>query len=414
MHKNLILAALFLATASAPVAAQIAMPVTGTVSGGALDSAIGTVAQTARRALDGSIGGLESLPERASRVARDRVERLSQFVRERRDAVERDSNGEPARKGVLLITDPPADLSQRLAGSGFAVTGIDRLGDVGISVAAVRVPEGLPLAKAEAALRRLMPDSEISADTLSFQSGSVATARTGAAGRRSAPPEIAAPVGVVDGGAAGAVAEQRGFALGAPMPSAHGSAVASLLQGAGVRRVLVADVYGKDRAGGSALAIARAFDWLVGRGVRTINISLVGPANPVLAKVVAAAQRRGVVVVAPVGNDGPAAPPAYPASYPLVLAVTGVDARNRPLIEAGRALHLDYAAPGADMRAANAAGQMVPVRGTSFAAPLVAARAAAATGQDVRQVLDHEAVDLGPRGADTSFGRGLICGQCRR
>ena len=83
-------------------------------------------------------------------------------------------------------------------------------------------------------------------------------------------------------------------------------------------------------------------------------------------------------MVAAVGNDGPAAPPAYPASYPGVLAVTGVDGRNRALIEAGRALHLDYAAPAADMRAVNAKGKWIKVRGTSFAVPFVAARAAAA------------------------------------
>ncbi len=43
------------------------------------------------------------------------------------------------------------------------------------------------------------------------------------------------------------------------------------------------------------------------------------------------------MIVAAVGNDGPSARPAYPASYPGVLAVTGVDGRNRALIEAGRA-----------------------------------------------------------------------------
>ena len=85
-----------------------------------------------------------------------------------------------------------------------------------------------------------------------------------------------------------------------------------------------------------------------------MTISLVGPRNPVLERGIAAAQGKGVVVVAAVGNDGPAAPPAYPASYKGVVAVTAVDKRDRALIEAGRALHLEYAAPGADFRASNA------------------------------------------------------------
>ncbi len=114
-------------------------------------------------------------------------------------------------------------------------------------------------------------------------------------------------------------------------------------------------------------------------------------------------------IVAAVGNDGRAAPPAYPASYEGVIAVTGVDARNRPLIEAGRALHLDYAAPGADMSAAGPNGRLVPVRGTSYAVPFVAGRLAVHLGRpDPIAILDSEA---NPRGR--GLGRGVICGNCR-
>jgi subtilisin family serine protease len=152
--------------------------------------------------------------------------------------------------------------------------------------------------------------------------------------------------------------------------------------------------------------------------VRVISISLVGPRNPLLERAIAALSARGTTIVAAVGNDGPAAPPAYPASYAAVVAVTGVDGRDRPLIEAGRALHLDYAAPGAGMRVADAAGRSRTVRGTSFAAPLVAARVAAQveqgrSGRAVLGALDAEARDLGRKGPDSNFGRGLLCGQCR-
>jgi subtilisin family serine protease len=132
-----------------------------------------------------------------------------------------------------------------------------------------------------------------------------------------------------------------------------------------------------------------------------------------LARAVAAARGKGVVVVAAVGNDGPAAPPAYPASYPGVVAVTGVDGRNRALIEAGRALDLDYAAPGADITGADAKGRTVKLRGTSFAAPLAAARIAAAIGGNWQATIDGEAVDLGKKGPDNIYGRGLLCGKCR-
>jgi subtilisin family serine protease len=137
-----------------------------------------------------------------------------------------------------------------------------------------------------------------------------------------------------------------------------------------------------------------------------------------LERAVAATRRQGAVLVAAVGNDGPSAPPAFPASYTQAVAVTGVDGRDRALIEAGRALHLDYAAPGADMKALDRQGKTQAVRGTSFAAPLVAARIAAALDRGVdsgklRATVDSEAQDLGKKGPDRMFGRGLLCGNCR-
>ena len=92
-----------------------------------------------------------------------------------------------------------------------------------------------------------------------------------------------------------------------------------------------------------------------------------------------------------------------------MIAVTGVDGRNRPLIEAGRSLHLDFAAPAADMAAAAPGGGLQAVRGTSFAAPLVAGRLARSS----LAALNAEAKDLGRKGPDEIFGRGLVCGDCR-
>jgi hypothetical protein len=364
-------------------------------------------------AIDDLTGEVERVAARALEIRHERIERL---LRRHGDVIEIDRLGEPARRGELLLTDPGEAQLESARRAGFEVSGTESLAELDITIVRLTVPAGMKLAEAQSLLEQRTPGLQVEADHLHFQSGAVVGAA--AVQAASATAAIATPVGVIDGapGKGTPVSAQRGFAKGAPLASDHGSAVASLLSGVGVRRVLVADVYGSDPAGGNALAIARAIDWLAQNRARVVTISLIGPRNAVLEKAVARARGKGMIVVAAVGNDGPAAPPAYPASYPGVVAVTGVDGRLRPLLEAGRALHLDYAAPGADIRAANKGGKRVKVRGTSYAAPLVAARVAAALdrGGNWRATLDGEAQDLGPTGADDRFGRGLVCRGCAR
>jgi len=278
------------------------------------------------------------------------------------------------------------------------------------------VPDGMSLARALGKLRAALPGKTISADTLSFPSA--APARPGTP-RPADGAAINSAVGLIDGGVSAmvAVTDRRGFAAGAPSPSDHGTAIAGILRDVGVRRIYAADVYGDDPAGGGALAIAKALNWLVTEKVPVISVSLVGPPNPLLARAIAATQGKGAIILAAVGNDGPAAPPAYPASYPSVLVITGVDGRNRALIEAGRALHIDYAAPGADLLARNAKGDLRGVRGTSFAVPLAAARVAAALdkgqqGPAWRRALGAGAGGVGGEGGARQCGRGLCWGAC--
>jgi len=199
---------------------------------------------------------------------------------------------------------------------------------------------------------------------------------------------------------------------GAPQPTGHGTAVASLLVGsqgpfrgaATGARLFVADVYGGNRAAGSATSIVRALGWLSGHRPQVINISLVGPPNLLVQRAIQIVEARGIEVVAAVGNDGPAAPPQYPASYPGVIAVTAVDAGGRALPEAGKPAHLDFAAPGADMAAALPGNGFIGPR-TSFAAPLAAARLLAAGSPGA---LVTEA-----RPGKGRVGRGIVCGACR-
>jgi hypothetical protein len=393
--------------------AQIGLPQTGPVVGGVVETIGGTVDRTLERTRDLDL----TAPVRSvAQLARDRVQRIQRLVRANPERIELDDQGEPARRGIVLLLDADATSLDAARKLGFTARTVDGLDELGLGAAELITPAGMPLARALRQLRGALPGKTLSADVLHFEGASAARASSGGAKVIGRP--ISTAVGVIDGGVGPAVSviEQTGFATGAPSPSDHGTAVAGLLRDAGVRSLYAADVYGRDPAGGGALAIARALNWLAGKKVRVVSMSLVGPRNPLLERALATLSGRGTVILAAVGNDGPSAPPAYPASYPAVLAITGVDGRNRALIEAGRALHLDYAAPGADIRALNAKGAARSVRGTSFAVPMAAARAAAAidVSRAVRPTLDAEARDLGRKGPDNQFGRGLLCGGCGR
>ncbi|MEP7299310.1 MAG: S8 family serine peptidase [Burkholderiales bacterium] len=210
----------------------------------------------------------------------------------------------------------------------------------------------------------------------------------------------------------------RGCARPAPA-SAHGTAVASLLVGRsgafhGVlpqASLFTADVTCADAA---VDAIADALAWMVREQVPVINISLVGAANRTLERVVRAVTTRGHVIVAAVGNDGPAAPPLYPAAYAGVVGVTGVDSRRRVLPEALQGPQVMFAAPGAALAVASGDG-FSAARGTSFAAPLVAGLLALRLREAGRDAaaqaigeLTREAIDLGAPGRDPVYGLGLL------
>jgi subtilisin family serine protease len=97
------------------------------------------------------------------------------------------------------------------------------------------------------------------------------------------------------------------------------------------------------------------------------------------------------------------------------VAVTAVDRRRRVLLEAGRGAHVDFAALGSDVSAASTGGGFVSVRGTSFAAPLVARllaerldRPDRAEAERAIALLAQSALDLGPRGRDNIYGAGLL------
>lgn len=365
-----------------------------------------------------SVGGLQrQVAESGSATLLElRRLRLRQLIREYPAELEAGTAGQPVRKGVLVAATPDLGELRSAMRAGFRVIASESNTELGLTTVYLAVPRGMTTRDAIQRLHRAAPGIEADFDHVLEPAGGALAPVAGALAAASGAGGVR--IGLVDGGVAshpslaGASVDQHGFS-GPPQATGHGTAVASLIVGnqgpfRGAARgasLFVADVYGGNRAAGSVSAVVRALNWLAGKRARVINISLVGPPNRLLARAIGSVRARGIQVVAAVGNDGPAAPPQYPASYPGVIAVTAVDARGRAIPEAGKAAHLDFAAPGADMAAALPRSGYARVRGTSFAVPLVASRLAM-TGSVAR--LSSEA-----RPGRGRVGRGVVCGPCR-
>lgn len=403
---------------AAPSAAQILGGRLPALPGGGLPSGLPELPRAAAPGLAPVTGAAGDLAGAAlTDVRRLSVRRL---LREHRDVVEADERGQPVVRGEVMALGASPEVLERLRQAGFTVRARDSLAALGLEMVTLGAPKGISAVEAVRRVRAIDPGGQYDFDHLYQEAGAAAAAATDEPAQAAGGGERALRVGMVDGSAAAsrpALANtrlvQRAFAPGGAKTTAHATAVASLIaRAAPGAEIEVADVYGPTAAGGSAQALARALDWLAQEGTPVINISLVGPPNLVLAAAVKAATGRGLLLTAPVGNDGPAGPPLYPAAYPGVIAVTGVDARRRVLPEAGRAGHVDFAAPGAEVSAAAPGGGYASVRGTSFAAPIVAGRLAVLAKRDgpgrAVEALAREAADLGAPGPDPVYGQGLV------
>ena len=204
--------------------------------------------------------------------------------------------------------------------------------------------------------------------------------------------------------------------------SDHGTAVSSVLVGNSKdyrgllpnAEILAAGVFYRTEEGDAASikSILLALDWLLRAEVDAINMSLAGPANPLLERALKMVADSGVVVIAAAGNNGPGAPPAYPAAYPEVLAVTAIDQQEHVYFRANRGAYIDFAAPGVAIRHASSGGGFDQSSGTSYAVPFVTAAVAVLLDRqgpgDTVASLRANAIDLGDPDFDEVFGYGRI------
>lgn len=355
------------------------------------------------------------------RLTHARETSIDRLLRDHRTELDRDPAGELVVRAEVVAVDITAAALQRALEQKFLVRRTQTLEELGVQITVLQTPEGWTAKRGLKKLRELDPAGTYDYNHVYLQSGSADAEPQGVAPQPQA--AAGARVGLIDGGVDEThqvfqrVRFQRFGCDGQPIPSTHGTAVAALLVTQGtVGEIFAADVYCGKPTGGAVDSVAAALAWLARGGVAVINVSLVGPRNALLERIVSSLVARGFLIVAAVGNDGPAAPPLYPASYAGVIGVTAVDAKHHVLVEACRGEQVDFAARGSDMQAASRAPDaFAPVRGTSFAAPVVAGLLSvelpvpdAGLRDRLLEKWARAANDLGKKGRDEVYGAGEI------
>ncbi len=209
----------------------------------------------------------------------------------------------------------------------------------------------------------------------------------------------------------------------APKPDAHGTAIAGII-GARAKllgvapgvQLLAARAFFRERGGKpltTTFVLLRAVDWSFSQKARVFNLSFTGPEDNAVRKILKSAHDRGSILVAAAGNAGPRAPPAYPAAYPHVLAITAHDKADKLYKKANTGGYVAAAAPGVDVLVPIPRGGYDVKSGTSFAAAHISGMIAlmlehnpALTLAEVRAHITETAHDLGPKGHDKLFGAG--------
>lgn len=206
----------------------------------------------------------------------------------------------------------------------------------------------------------------------------------------------------------------------------HGTAIAGIISARGElrgiaprARLFAARAFGYEGAHGNSLeattvTLVSSLDWAAEQGARIYNLSFAGPEDPVMRRMMEELAAGDHLLVGAAGNEGPDAPPVYPAAYDGVLAVTAVDVAAKPYGRANHGDYIDLAAPGVDVLVIAPGNSYDIASGTSYAAAhisgviaLMLEKNASMNGGILVDSLRQTARDLGQAGHDPTFGAGL-------
>ncbi|MEC7984765.1 MAG: S8 family peptidase [Myxococcota bacterium] len=171
--------------------------------------------------------------------------------------------------------------------------------------------------------------------------------------------------------------------------------------------------------------VAAGIDEAVDRGADILNLSLGGTPSKIIEIATRKALDKGVIVVAAAGNTGRKGV-SSPARIEGVIAVsaTGPNDTLAPYSSWGKEIFIS--APGGDKTIQDGGilqetilpnqdtHDFLPFQGTSMATPHVAGAAAvllgagASNADNVKEILQHSATDLGPTAHDPKYGHGRL------
>ncbi|KUJ49509.1 type VII secretion-associated serine protease mycosin [Micromonospora maris] len=161
--------------------------------------------------------------------------------------------------------------------------------------------------------------------------------------------------------------------------------------------------------------LASGIDYAIERGAQVISVSMAAEPSIKLQQAIESAVRANIVVVAGSGNHPQEATVAFPAAYPGVIAVGGIDRSGRiaPISVTGP--EVDVVAPAEDIYSTSMGENYSRSNGTSDATAIVAGAAALVRAKypylpadEVAHRLTATAIDKGPPGRDDQYGYGVI------
>jgi hypothetical protein len=130
-------------------------------------------------------------------------------------------------------------------------------------------------------------------------------------------------------------------------------------------------------------SIARALDMAIEKKAKVVNMSFGSIASDkLILKLINEGAKRGIIFVAPVGNNPNQKELAFPASHPLVLAVAGLDEKGNPFPNKEIALKAKVSAPATNVLTTVPGDKHNFLTGTSLSSATISGILTLATGKD--------------------------------